>query len=134
MRLLMQQLIWEWRTWMADAGTTISTPRSILYSNSHDEEDTDETEALSLINDPEDYCKDSSTKDLVKCIKDLQKEINKLQDKIKGLNASHENMKTEMLSRMQAKTDGERPENIQEGIYFGNGTNIPLQEVHQEST
>ena len=41
----------------------------------------------------------------MKWIKDLQKEINKLTDKIKGLNASHENMKTEMLSRTQKQME-----------------------------
>ena len=37
-------------------------------------------------------------------------------------------------AEQDTKTDWERPENIQEGVCFGNGTNIPLQEVHQEST
>ena len=41
----------------------------------------------------------------MKWIKDLQKEINKLQDKIKGLTTSHENMKTEMLSRTQKQME-----------------------------
>ena len=72
---------------------------STHYTLGDDAEATDKTEALSLMNDPESLSKESSMEDLVKWIKDLQNEINKLQDKIKCLNASQKNMKTEMLSR-----------------------------------
>jgi predicted RNase H-like nuclease (RuvC/YqgF family) len=70
-----------------------------------DDEETDKTEALSLMNDPESLSEESSMEGLVKWIKDLQNEINKLQDKIKGLKASHKDMKTQLLSRTQKQME-----------------------------
>ena len=77
---------------------------SIHYTLGDDEE-TDEIKALSLMHDPKSLSKESSTGNLVKWIRNLQNKINKLQEKIKGLWASHNNMKTQMLSRIQKQME-----------------------------
>ena len=70
-----------------------------------DDEETDETKALSLMNNPESISEESSMEMLVKSIKDLQNEINKLQEKIKGIKTSHDDMKTQILSRTQKQIE-----------------------------